>query len=409
MKLLKAVLAPLLIALAVVIGANPRNVYSQAQALLYGSYMNAAKAVTVTSNGYLNVSVQGGGAGVVSPANGGTGISSYAVGDMLYASGATTLSKLAAVATGNVLCSAGITTAPAWCASPSLTNVTTTTQFLGANGSNTAPTYAFTNDADTGWYSAASNSGSAVFAGNSTRPVQVGGNGVFISSDAIFGFSNVAGNATTTIDAGLSRISANLLAIGNSSQGDFTGSLKLTSLFPVLGAITVGTDDTTTNIGDVTRVRYQATITPASGGAGNCATQAAGFKAANTNADCVIATLPAGVKIVGAYADVTAGFTCSGTCSGTKVFRMGISAGGTEVFATSLNVAATGTFGLADADMGSGLTRAAAIQGGYLPSWSGATTITARFTSGTGNWGNASSTFVNAGSIKFTLVTELEK
>lgn len=45
---------------------------------------------------------------------GGTNITSYAVGDMLYADGATSLAKLAAVATGNVLISGGVTTAPSW-------------------------------------------------------------------------------------------------------------------------------------------------------------------------------------------------------------------------------------------------------------------------------------------------------
>lgn len=240
--------------------------------------------------------------GILAAANGGTGQSSYTIGDLLYASSSTALSKLIDAAVGQVLVSGGAGAAPAYSAIPTVT-----------------------------------------------------------------------------------------------------------SIFPSGSKITAGTDDTTVTVGDVTRVRYQATITPASGGAGNCATQAAGFKAAALTADCVVATLPAGVKIVGAYADVTAGFTCSGTCSGTKVFRMGISAGGTEIFATSLDVTSTGQFGLADANMGSGMTRAAQIQGGYLPSWSATTTITARFTSGTGNWGDASATFVNAGSIKFTLVTELEK
>lgn len=47
-------------------------------------------------------------------ANGGTGLTSYAVGDLIYASGATTLAKLAGVATGNALISGGITTAPSW-------------------------------------------------------------------------------------------------------------------------------------------------------------------------------------------------------------------------------------------------------------------------------------------------------
>ena len=52
--------------------------------------------------------------GVAAAANGGTGFSSYAVGDILFASGAAALSKLAAVAVGNVLLSGGVATAPAW-------------------------------------------------------------------------------------------------------------------------------------------------------------------------------------------------------------------------------------------------------------------------------------------------------
>lgn len=45
---------------------------------------------------------------------GGTGQTSYAVGDLLYASTTTALSKLADVATGNALISGGVNTAPAW-------------------------------------------------------------------------------------------------------------------------------------------------------------------------------------------------------------------------------------------------------------------------------------------------------
>lgn len=52
--------------------------------------------------------------GTVAAANGGTGQSSYAVGDILYASGATALSKLADVSAGSFLRSGGVTTAPAW-------------------------------------------------------------------------------------------------------------------------------------------------------------------------------------------------------------------------------------------------------------------------------------------------------
>lgn len=52
--------------------------------------------------------------GTLAVARGGTGVVTYAVGDLLYASGATTLSKLADVAAGSFLRSGGVNTAPAW-------------------------------------------------------------------------------------------------------------------------------------------------------------------------------------------------------------------------------------------------------------------------------------------------------
>jgi hypothetical protein len=52
--------------------------------------------------------------GALPVANAGTGFSSYAVGDVLYADTTTSLAKLADVATGNALISGGVTTAPSW-------------------------------------------------------------------------------------------------------------------------------------------------------------------------------------------------------------------------------------------------------------------------------------------------------
>ena len=49
---------------------------------------------------------------------GGTNQTTYTTGDILYASASNTLSKLADVAVGSVLSSGGVTTAPAWSASP---------------------------------------------------------------------------------------------------------------------------------------------------------------------------------------------------------------------------------------------------------------------------------------------------
>jgi fibronectin-binding autotransporter adhesin len=53
-------------------------------------------------------------AGTLPAVRGGTGFASYAVGDLLYADTTTTLAKLADVATGNVLISGGVSTAPSW-------------------------------------------------------------------------------------------------------------------------------------------------------------------------------------------------------------------------------------------------------------------------------------------------------
>ena len=51
---------------------------------------------------------------IVPATAGGTGITSYAIGDLLYANTTTTLAKLPDVATGNALISNGVNTAPAW-------------------------------------------------------------------------------------------------------------------------------------------------------------------------------------------------------------------------------------------------------------------------------------------------------
>lgn len=50
----------------------------------------------------------------ISAANGGTGFTSYTIGDIVYASGATALSKLSAVAAGQPLISGGVSTAPGY-------------------------------------------------------------------------------------------------------------------------------------------------------------------------------------------------------------------------------------------------------------------------------------------------------
>ena len=75
------------------------NSYGEVSAVTAGAIAIAASQVT---------------SGTLDVARGGTGLSSYAVGDIIFASGATTLAALADVATGNVLISGGVTTAPSY-------------------------------------------------------------------------------------------------------------------------------------------------------------------------------------------------------------------------------------------------------------------------------------------------------
>lgn len=102
----------------------------------------------------------GGGSSIsvpVSVANGGTGITSYTIGDIIYASGATTLSKLADVATGNALISGGVGVAPSWGKIGLTTHVSGTLPI--ANGGTNASTASIASFNNITGYSAAGATG----------------------------------------------------------------------------------------------------------------------------------------------------------------------------------------------------------------------------------------------------------
>jgi hypothetical protein len=78
-------------------------------------------------------------AGTLGVGNGGTGLTSYTTGDLLYASGAATIAKLADVATGSVLVSGGVGVAPSYSATPTLTSLTAAT-IIGGTAASSALT-----------------------------------------------------------------------------------------------------------------------------------------------------------------------------------------------------------------------------------------------------------------------------
>lgn len=85
-------------------------------------------------------------------ARGGTGLTSYTIGDIPYASASGTLAKLADVATGQVLVSGGVGAAPAYSASPTVTNLVATGDIYNVAWTDYAGTSTIT-----GWSSFTSN------------------------------------------------------------------------------------------------------------------------------------------------------------------------------------------------------------------------------------------------------------
>ncbi|MBV5281080.1 MAG: hypothetical protein JZU53_01465 [Paludibacter sp.] len=84
---------------------------------------------TVTNNGSFA------GSAVLAAVNGGTGLASYVIGDLIYASGTSTLSKLSDVPIGKFLSSGGTGTAPAW-STITFPTTSTSNQLLYSSSSN---------------------------------------------------------------------------------------------------------------------------------------------------------------------------------------------------------------------------------------------------------------------------------
>ena len=91
---------------AIAIAASQITSGTIASTLISGSYTGITGVGTLTVGTWT--------ATAIGAAYGGTGQTSYTVGDIIYASGATTLSKLPDVVTGNALISGGVGVAPAY-------------------------------------------------------------------------------------------------------------------------------------------------------------------------------------------------------------------------------------------------------------------------------------------------------
>ena len=156
--------------------------------------------------------------GAVPPANGGTGLASYAVGDLLYASGATAIAKLPDIATGNVLISGGVSAAPSYGKVGLTTHVTGTLGLANGGTNSTSTPVAGSVIVGTGTAMA------ATAAGTSGQVLVSQGAGAPIWSSAPSAgpraqYFTSTGSNTFTIPAGTTSIKVTIVSAGGGGGG----------------------------------------------------------------------------------------------------------------------------------------------------------------------------------------------
>jgi len=122
-----------------------------------------------------------------------------------------------------------------------------------------------------------------------------------------------------------------------------------------------------------------------------------------TNQSDIVFTLYDKWAIVGIIADTTEAFA---GLAGTISLKVGTTSGGAELILSHDVKTATVTKGIADADLGTSLNRANAVQGSLF-NFSGSTlNVFASLVSGTGNLGDGATTNLTTGIVRLFIVTE---
>jgi len=220
--------------------------------------------------------------------------------------------------------------------------------------------------------------------------------------------------------------SANNLQVGNRSAGNVTLVTNNTARWVVDGGAghLFGATDNTFDIGATAASRPRAlflaqpSITPGAGtgltvndtGSVRSLTSKytvinTAFVCAATTCDFTIGTFPSNTLLEHVLVSLGTPFACTAVCTSTTLSMvLGKGAGGSEYIASFDADAAANIFGDADAELGTLMTRAAAIQGGTYNSSSQVVVI--RLISGTGNIGNGSVTNLSGGSVTIWLTTK---
>lgn len=363
------------------------------------SELTASKPVFTSASKELTSS------GTIPVNQGGTNLTTYAVGDILYASAATTIAKLADVAAGQPLLSGGVATAPAYAgytfagtAAATYTFPAATKTLAANDGSNLTISGQAIGDIPVASSATAYGKLADVAAGRYLRSGGIGAAPVWstlVVPNAATEGDILYASATNVVDVlpdvaqGQVLISGGVASAPTWSGAPTTATHALTTPRITVGS---GTGVTISDAGSLRTQVYKVTLAKEN------------FTTAGVNHDLVIGTLPAKSIVHSVLANVSQAFVCGAVCTtATLSATLGVAAAGVDYLESFDLDAATGWFGDADAEVGTKLDVAANTNGGFPVPAGGA--ITMRAVSGTGNWGDgASATNLTAGALEFYIL-----
>ena len=186
--------------------------------------------------------------GTLPATNGGTGQSSYAIGDLLYASTTTSVAKLADVATGSVLISGGVNTAPSY-GKVGLTTHVTGTLPVANGGTGAATLTGYVKGTGTTAMTAAATVPVADISG--VLPISKGGTGEDFTDLVGFVYCNGATSVVTETISVESQIFGTLpVANGGTNQTSIArGQISKMTAFTAISVASTGTYYPATNGG----------------------------------------------------------------------------------------------------------------------------------------------------------------
>ena len=202
------------------------NTWDKLAAVATGNALISGGVTTASSWGKIGLTTHV--SGTLPIANGGTNLTSYTIGDIVYASAATTLASLADVATGNAIISGGVGVAPSYGKIGLTTHVSGTLPIANGGTNSTATPTAGGAGYGTGTahaYTAAGTSGNALISAGASAPAF--GNLALGTANTNVSGALTATNGGTGVAGSLTGI---LYGNGTSAQSVATAAQMLTGM-----------------------------------------------------------------------------------------------------------------------------------------------------------------------------------